>query len=124
MSLAPFALVAAGGAAGASLRYALSLWSLAAFGTGFPWGTLAANTLGGLAMGLLIGFTQGEPRSALLLLGTGVLGGFTTFSAFSLETVLMLERGAMGLALIYVGASVVLAVGLVWLGLGLARAWP
>lgn len=117
-------LVMAGGAVGAALRYHLGRLSMQVLGTGYPWGTLAANIAGGLAMGLLMGslgrFGSGA-ESARLLLGVGVLGGFTTFSAFSLETVMMIERGQMVPAFGYVLASVLGAVGAVFLGLWAVR---
>lgn len=115
-------LVALGGAIGASARYGVGLAAARLFGTGFPWGTLTVNVLGGLAMGLLVG-AFGHDRAKVLLLGTGVLGGFTTFSAFSLETVLMLERGAFGLAGLYVAASVLAAMAALMVGLSLGRGW-
>lgn len=106
--LLPVLLVAAGGAAGSVLRYLVSLLALEWLGGGFPWGTLAVNVIGSGAIGVLGGLgVQGEMR---LLLVTGLLGGFTTFSAFSLETGILAERHA-GLAALYVAAS---------LGLGLA----
>lgn len=115
-------LVTLGGAIGASARYGVGLAAARLFGTGFPWGTLTVNVLGGLAMGLLVG-AFGHDRAKVLLLGTGVLGGFTTFSAFSLETVLMLERGAFGLAGLYVAASVLAAMAALMIGLSLGRGW-
>jgi CrcB protein len=83
------ALVAAGGAAGSVLRYAVGIWCAAWFGTALPWGTVAVNVAGSAAIGLLGGLMLGGAvigQEARLLLITGVLGGFTTFSAFSLET--------------------------------------
>ncbi|ATI81738.1 fluoride efflux transporter CrcB [Sphingobium yanoikuyae] len=115
-------LVMGGGAVGAALRYLLGRFAgQMAPGAAWPWGTFAANLIGGFAMGLLAGWlarvstASGEPMR--LLLGVGVLGGFTTFSSFSLETMLMIERGQIGLALGYalfslVGAVVALALGL------------
>ncbi|WP_088184275.1 fluoride efflux transporter CrcB [Sphingobium sp. Z007] len=115
-------LVMGGGAVGAALRYQLGRFAgQMAPGAAWPWGTFAANLIGGFAMGLLAGWlvrgggVSGEPIR--LLLGVGVLGGFTTFSAFSLETMLMIERGDGALALGYalasvIGAIVALAVGL------------
>ncbi len=117
-------LTAAGGALGASARHLLSRFALHTFGPGFPWGTLLANTLGGLAMGVLAGwltFGIDGGRDLRLFLGVGLLGGFTTFSAFSLEAALMIERKAWGEAAGYVGGSIVLAIGALFVGLYLAR---
>jgi CrcB protein len=100
-------LVAAGGAAGSVLRYLASMAGLALFGAGFPWGTLAVNVIGSAAIGALV--AAGLEGQARFLLITGLLGGFTTFSAFSIETVALWERSP-GLALLYVAASVVLGV--------------
>jgi fluoride exporter len=117
-------LVMLGGAVGAGARHLVGRWTLAAFGPAYPWGTLAVNLLGGLAMGLLAGglarLGQGGEQWRLLL-GVGVLGGFTTFSAFSLEAMAMLERGDWGLGLGYVLASVIGAVAALALGLQVAR---
>ena len=83
-----------GFAAGAGLRYEAGRLALRQFGPGFPWGTLAVNLIGGLAMGLLAGWIGGSAtRPAWFLLGVGLLGGFTTFSAYSLDLFQMLERG-------------------------------
>lgn len=117
--LVPLLLVAAGGALGSVLRYLVSLWALAWLGAAFPWGTLAVNVLGSAAIGALAGLgVQGEMR---LLLVTGMLGGFTTFSAFSLETGLLAERHA-GLAALYVVASLGLGLAAFFLCWRLARA--
>ncbi|NJC34704.1 CrcB protein [Sphingomonas jejuensis] len=119
----PLFLVAAGGAIGAAARYGVGTAALRLFGPGFPWGTLAVNLAGGLAMGLVAGAIPADARGTALrlFLAVGVLGGFTTFSAFSLEVVAMLERGAIGPALAYVGASVLGAVVLLWIGLHAVR---
>lgn len=114
-----------GGAFGAGGRHLVGRATLAAFGPNYPWGTLAVNLIGGLLMGLLAGGlvrfgAAGEQWR--LLLGVGVLGGFTTFSAFSLDAMLMLERGDWGTALGYVLASVVGSIAALALGLGVARA--
>lgn len=113
-------LVMAGGAVGAGTRYMVARALVA---PGFPVGTLTVNVVGGLLMGLLAGWlarvSAGEP--VRLLLGVGVLGGFTTFSAFSLEVVTMIERGDVVLALSYVLASVVGAVLALFAGLWLVR---
>ncbi len=117
--------IAIGGAAGATARHLVGQASLRLLGPGWPYGTLAVNLLGGLAMGLLIGWlSAAAPPNAGALragLGVGLLGGFTTFSAFSLEVVMMIERKAWGSAAGYVGASVIGAVGALILGLMIAR---
>lgn len=117
-------LVMAGGAVGAGLRYSLGRALMNPASSGWPWGTFAANLLGGLAMGLLIGWlaTRSAGDSDLrLLLGVGLLGGFTTFSAFSLEMANMIERGQIMLAGGYALASVLLALAALFIGLWLAR---
>lgn len=114
----------AGGAIGAGLRYLAGGVALRMAGDGFPWGTLGVNVAGSLAMGLLVALLPrfGGDEGARLFLGVGVLGGFTTFSAFSLETVLLIERGQPGLAAAYVLASVMVSVGALFAGLALTRA--
>lgn len=121
-SFPPSALVALGGAVGAVGRYQLgrAVTHIAGPNTGFPWGTLSANILGSLAMGVLAGWLArhgngGEPMR--LLLGVGLLGGFTTFSAFSLEMVLLAQRGSLGLAMLYAGVSVLAGLAALYLGL-------
>ena len=118
LGLGPVLLVAAGGALGSVLRYAVSVLMVASLGAGFPWGTLAVNVLGSTAIGALAAL--GVEGGWRLLLVTGLLGGFTTFSAFSLETALLWER-VWWLALIYVLASVVLGLAGFALGYGLLR---
>jgi fluoride exporter len=118
-------LVMLGGAFGAGARHLVGRTTLALFGPDYPWGTLAVNLIGGLAMGLLAGglirFGQAGEQMRLLL-GVGVLGGFTTFSAFSLDAMLMIERGDWTSALAYVLASVIGSIAALALGLGIARA--
>jgi fluoride exporter len=118
-----FLPVMLGGALGAGLRHAVGLAGLRLFGPGFPWWTLAVNCAGGLAMGLLMGTLArtGGAEGARLFLGVGMLGGFTTFSAFGLESWTMLERGQFPMAALYVTASVGGAVLLTGLGLWIAR---
>jgi len=113
-----------GGAIGAGLRHLVGQVALARIGPGFPWGTLAVNLAGGLLIGLLAGWfaRAGATEGARLFLVVGVLGGFTTFSAFSLETHLMLQRGELGLAALYIGSSVAGSVALLSCGLWLMRA--
>ncbi|WP_374655592.1 fluoride efflux transporter CrcB [Phenylobacterium sp.] len=118
-------LVAAGGAAGAVARYALGVQALRLWGSGWPFGTFIANLSGGLLMGMLAGYLAhrgGADQERLrVLLGVGVLGGFTTFSAFSLETALMIERRTYGQAFSYAAASVLLSISALFVGLLLAR---
>ena len=113
-------LVAVGGALGAVARYGVGIGAARWLGLGFPWGTLAVNVVGGFAMGWLAARVGPEQEALRLALGVGVLGGFTTFSAFSLETVRLMEHQP-GLAALYAAASVVLSVGACWLGLYLGR---
>ncbi len=112
----------AGGALGAAARW--GLWRLLGIGP-WPWATFIANVAGGLAMGLLAGWLAlrgaGQAEALRLFLGVGLLGGFTTFSAFSLEVMLFLERGLWGQAGAYALLSVLAAVGALALGLALAR---
>lgn len=118
-------LVAAGGAAGAVLRHLVGAAAFRTLGGGWPYGTLAVNVMGGLLMGVLVGWLAlrgaGDQERWRLLLGVGGLGGFTTFSAFSLETVLMLERREWSSAAAYSILSVALSVGALMLGLALMR---
>lgn len=116
--------VAVGGALGSVMRYGLSHWVHSFLGRGFPYGTLAVNVLGCLAMGILfVLLVERSSESALWRAGllVGVLGGFTTFSAFSIETFNLMEQGAMAKALGNMLASLVLCVGATWLGVILAR---
>jgi CrcB protein len=115
-----FLLVALGGAIGSAARYGVGYAAARWFGLAFPWGTLTVNIVGGLAMGVLAARTGPEQESMRLLIGVGALGGFTTFSAFSLETVRLLEHHP-GQAMLYVAASLLLSVGACWLGLSLGR---
>lgn len=120
-----FLTVALGGAIGASARHGLGLAMLRFFGPGFPIGTLLANIIGGLLMGLLMGWlvreTPDGANNIRLFAGVGVLGGFTTFSAFSLDALRMLETKAFGPFLGYVSLSVILSIAAVALGLFIMR---
>ena len=105
-------LVMAGGAAGSALRYLLGR-ALPVSNSGWPWGTFAANVIGGFAIGMLATWMLRAGSSAepiRLFLGVGLLGGFTTFSAYSLELVQMVQRGNGFLAIMYAMASLVLAL--------------
>ncbi|MEO7177267.1 MAG: fluoride efflux transporter CrcB [Allosphingosinicella sp.] len=118
-------LVMIGGAAGAGLRWEFGRLALARSGPEFPWGTLGVNLIGGLLMGILAGFMLGQgsdERPLWLLLAVGLLGGFTTFSAFSLDLFAMLDRGRFGTAAVYALASVLGSLFLLACGWWAARA--
>lgn len=109
-----FLLVFVGSGIGGMARHGLGLLSFRWFGLGFPVGTLAINIVGSFLIGILAEYwaiKSGLPQAARLFLITGVIGGFTTFSTFSLETVLLWERGRPWLAAVYVTASLALSVG-------------
>lgn len=121
-----FLLVAIGGGLGAMARYGLGLAvGRLAPGAAWPWATLTANVAGGLLMGLLVGWLAlragAGQESIRLFAAVGVLGGFTTFSAFSLEAALMIERRQLAMAGGYVAASVVLSIAALFIGLMVAR---
>lgn len=120
----PLVLVMLGGALGSGARHLVGRATLRLLGPAFPYGTLAVNLIGGLLMGLLVGslarFGSGG-ETWRLFLGVGVLGGFTTFSSFSLDAVTMMERGAAPLALAYVLVSVTGSILALAGGLALAR---
>jgi CrcB protein len=124
-AMPPVLLIALGGAAGAVSRHYVGRAAMRWLGPDYPWGTLAVNIAGGLAMGLLIGWLAAGDRTDAQAVrpfaAVGFLGGFTTFSAFSLEMVQMIERKAWSQALGYAGASMVLSVLAVFAGLWLMR---
>ena len=114
--------IAIGGAIGACLRFALSEWMLHLFGRAFPFGTLLVNILGSFVIGLLYGLLITEqiaPNPWRIFVGIGVLGAFTTFSTFSMDTVLLLQQGDWLKAVVNVVLNVVLCLTLPWLGLKL-----
>ena len=114
-----YLVVFLGGGIGAALRHGVNRLAMSWFGTGFPAGTMIVNVAGSLLMGLLISWlAEGPPASQTLrlFLATGVLGGFTTFSAFSLDALTLWERGQPGLAAAYVGGSVLLSLGAIAVG--------
>ena len=117
-------VVALGGALGSVARYVAST-ALRMAAPGFPWGTLLVNVVGGFAMGLITGYAASKPGALSdplrLALTTGVLGGFTTFSAFSIETVLLWRDGQAGSALVNIGSNVALSVAACAVGYALAR---
>jgi fluoride exporter len=120
-----FVVVFLGGGFGAALRHGINLAAVQLLGRSFPYGTMFINVSGSLVMGLIAEYFALKshlPRHWLLFLTTGILGGYTTFSAFSLETALLYERGQIFGAAIYVLGSVVLAVGGLFAGLAIVRA--
>jgi fluoride exporter len=120
-----YLIVFIGGGIGAALRHGVNVAAAGFLGTAFPYGTLFINVSGSLIMGLIAEYfalKAGLPQSWRLFLTTGILGGFTTFSAFSLEAALLYERGQLASAAIYVVASVVLSIGGLFAGLAIVRA--
>ena len=121
--MTPVISVALGGAIGASARYLTSLGAMRLMGPGFPWGTLTVNVVGSFLMGVLVVvLAQKGGMKAAPFLMTGVLGGFTTFSAFSLDAFTLYERGQTGAALTYVAASVLLSLVAIVAGVLVTRA--
>jgi CrcB protein len=121
-----YLIVFLGGGLGAALRHGINIASARALGTAFPYGTLAINMSGSIVMGLIAGyfaFKGDASQQWRLFLTTGILGGYTTFSAFSLDVALLYERGEVGLAALYVAASVVLSIAGLFAGLALARSF-
>ena len=119
-----YLLVFLGGGIGAALRHGVNVAFARWFGTSFPFHTLFENVSGSLVMGLLAGyfaFKGSDAPHLRLFLTTGILGGYTTFSAFSLDAVLLYERGEIGLAALYVGSSVLLSIAGLFAGLALVR---
>jgi fluoride exporter len=124
-----YLLVFLGAGIGGALRHGVNVGCARVCGMAFPWGTLTVNILGSFIMGALAGWLafkagEGWSQPLRLFLTTGILGGFTTFSAFSLDAVLIWERGQNGLAATYVAASVLLSIAGLVAGLGLARTIP
>ena len=124
-----YLIVFLGGGIGAALRHGFNIAFARLLGTAFPYATLWENVSGSLAMGLLVGWFAhksgmggGVPQHWQLFLTTGILGGYTTFSTFSLDTALLYERGEMGLAALYVALSVALSIAGLFAGLALVRA--
>ena len=116
-------LVVVGGGIGAGIRHLTNMGALRLAGPNFPWGTMAINIVGSFAMGLFIAMLarRGGSNELRLFVATGILGGFTTFSAFSLDFATLWERGATLPALGYALASVIGAIIALFLGLWLAR---
>ena len=122
-----FLIVFIGGGIGAALRHGVNLLMPRLLGTAFPYATMFENVSGSLVMGLLAGyfaFKSGESaQSWRLFLTTGILGGYTTFSTYSLDSMLLYERGEIGLTATYVLGSVVLSLGGVAAGIALVRSF-
>ncbi len=119
-----YVLVFVGGGLGATLRHLVNVVSGRLFGTAFPYHTFFINITGSIVMGLVAGyfaFRAGAAQPWRLFLMTGILGGYTTFSAFSLDTALLYERGEIGLAAFYVVGSVVFSIAGLFAGLALMR---
>lgn len=118
-------LVAIGGAIGSVFRYLVGVWTLRQFGPNFPWGTLTVNVVGSFAIGLLVEMIARRFNASAELrvfVVTGILGGFTTFSSFSLDTFALFERGAMFATAAYVIASIAVSFCAIFAGLALGRA--
>jgi fluoride exporter len=119
-------LVFLGAGLGGVLRHLVNVGMARLLGNDFPYGILFINITGSLVMGLLVGWLafragEGWTRQVQLFIAVGVLGGYTTFSTFSLDAFRLIERGQIGLAALYVGGSVLLGVGGLWAGLALVR---
>ncbi len=124
MNIGMLAAIAAGGALGSVARYATLIGVGRIVGVGFPYGVLVVNIVGGFVIGVLaelmaLAWSPGETMRAFLIVG--VLGGYTTFSAFSLDAWLLLEKGLYGPAILYILASVILSIGALVTGLTLTR---
>lgn len=121
-----YLIVFLGGGLGAAMRHGINIASARAFGTGFPYGTMLINITGSLVMGLVaayFAFKGDASQHWRLFLTTGILGGYTTFSAFSLDAALLYERGAIGPAAVYVLASVALSIASLFAGFALVRSF-
>lgn len=124
ISMLQIFLIGLGGATGAIGRHLVGQGAMRAFGFGFPYGTMIVNIVGSFAMGALIAWLTSRaatPNEVRLFFATGLLGGFTTFSAFSLDAVLLYERGELGLSVLYVVASVLVSILALVVGLWLVR---
>ena len=121
-----YLIVFLGGGVGAAVRHGINIAAARGLGTAFPYGTLLINITGSFIMGLVaayFAFKGDASQSWRLFLTTGILGGYTTFSAFSLDVALLYERGEVGLAALYVVASVALSIAGLFAGLALVRSF-
>jgi len=119
-----YLIVFIGAGVGGALRHGVNVGATKLFGYGFPFGTFVVNVTGSFVMGLFAGYfayRAGVPQHVRLFLTTGILGGYTTFSTFSLDVALLYECGQIGLAALYVLLSVVLSIGGLFAGLALVR---
>lgn len=119
-----FLIVFLGGGLGAALRHGVNISMARLIGTAFPYATMIENVTGSLAMGMLaayFAFKGDATQHWRLFMTTGILGGYTTFSAYSLDVALLYERGAIGLAALYATASVLLSIAGLFAGLALVR---
>lgn len=124
MSYFAYLIVFIGAGVGGALRHGVNIGAARLFGTGLPWGTLTVNVVGSLLMGLITEYwtvRSGLPQPLRLFLTTGILGGFTTFSAFSMDAATLWDRGTSGAAAVYVVGSVVAAITAFYLGALVAR---
>jgi CrcB protein len=122
--MSAYLIVALGSALGGALRHGVNVQTTRLFGMQWPYGTFLVNIIGSFVLGLLAAYFafKGEaPQAWRLFLTTGVLGGFTTFSAFSLDVALLYERGQLGTAVLYAGSSVLVSVAALFTGLAIVR---
>ena len=125
MDLQLILAVAAGGALGSVARYLVGVGSTKLFGVAFPWGTLIINITGSFLIGVFVemfALKWDLPQSVRVFLTVGICGGFTTFSTFSLDSYVLMERGEFGLAAAYIIGSLVLSIAALFGGLHLIRA--
>ena len=121
-----YLLVFLGGGIGAALRHGCNVFFARTLGTAFPYATLFENVLGSMIMGILVAlfaFKTDVPQGMRLFLTTGILGGYTTFSTFSLDAAVLYERGDLSQAALYVALSVALSIGGLFAGMAMVRAW-
>ena len=119
-----YLIVFVGAGIGGALRHGVNVGATRLFGFGFPFGTFIVNVVGSFAMGLLAGFfvyRAGVPQHLRLFLTTGILGGFTTFSTFSLDAALLIERHSLPIAAGYVVGSVAASIAALFFGLAVFR---
>ncbi|WP_284777549.1 fluoride efflux transporter CrcB [Agrobacterium sp. lyk4-40-TYG-31] len=119
------ALVAVGGAIGSVARYLVGVWGVKLAGPNFPWGTITVNVVGAFFIGLMVEMIARRfdaSSEVRVFIVTGILGGFTTWSSFTLDAVVLFERGDLGLAAVYLLASLVVSFAAIFAGLALGRA--